>query len=309
MAEPSRTRRRRTSIKLASVAVLALAGGIGAAAAAETTTLRLHSALAERVQASPAPKEPMLCRAPASANGVRKQGTVEYRDALCGSRGRDFFETRGGGDAVWAYQGNDTIDSRDLKPDEVWGGPGRDTADTDPCDEVHGVEKRTQGGACPGVDASPVRRLQASDELPYFPPVVECWTAPDGSRRIDYLWEPEIRALDVTPNVDFQTVAWQTVVLKQVEGDWAVYLEGSWFWDRTYDLQVKAFAGNYWRSFETGRRTFVGYRIDEPGTYAVGVIMHWYKTAKAPQREDVAVARAHYGPNEQLGHGACEFNV
>jgi hypothetical protein len=151
--------------------------------------------------------------------------------------------------------------------------------------------------------------FQATEELPYFAPVVECWTEADGSRVLAYLWEPEVRALDVTRNVDFQTVAWQGVLLKQVAGEWQVYFEGTWFWDRTYDMQVEAFTGNFWRSFSTGQRTYVHYTLDEPGVYALGVRLHWYKTASAPERETVADARAHYGPNEQAGHGACEFSA
>jgi hypothetical protein len=291
---------------IAVLAAFVLAAAFGVAAAADTPDGGSLPAVVAR--ASAPPKEPQPCHGPTSSKPVRDQGTIGYEDFLCGSRGPDWFKTVGGGDHVWTYQGNDTIVSRDRKPDEVWGGPGRDTADTDWCDTVHGVENRKISTAdCPGVKSQ--GWSQATDELPAFDPVVECWTATDGSRRILYLWEPEVRALDVTTNVDFQTVAWQGVVLKKVGDEWQVFIDGSWFWDRTYDLQVEAFPGNYWRSFETGQRTFVSYRLDSPGVYAVGVRLHWYKTASAPERDGIAVARAHYGPNEQPGHAACEFPV
>ncbi|MGH3103170.1 MAG: hypothetical protein ACRDN6_03635 [Gaiellaceae bacterium] len=290
-----RTRVRAGASKLVALSALAIAAGILGVGGPTASTR------------SAVPPEPKLCRAPVPANGVTKEGTIEYRDALCGSRGRDKFRTRGGGDAVWGYQGDDVIKARDGMADEIWGGPGRDTAEVDPCDEVHGVEQVAMGPPCPDVDPQGQRYFQAEDVLPYGQPVVECWTAEDGSRRMGYLFEPQMRALDATANVDFQTVAWQTVVLKQNADRWEWYGEGNWYWDRTYDLQVRPFPGNFWRSFTAGRRTFVTYIVDGPGVYAVGVNYHWYKTAKAPERETVDVARAHYGPNEAEGHDACEF--
>ncbi len=52
---------------------------------------------------------------------------------------------------------------------------------------------------------------------------------------------------------------------------------------------------------------FVEYAVPEPGTYALMIRYHWYESDVAPEREELYDARAHYGPNEQADHDACEF--
>jgi hypothetical protein len=251
---------------------------------------------------NPAPDEPKMCAGPlAVTRGMTFPGTVNH-DFLCGTRGDDTFIAVGGGDSAWGYTGADDFRARNGVPDEVYGGPGVDKGVFDPCDRVMDVE-HARKGPCP----KPERRLGAADVLPFTRPVVECYYDSAGDRTLDILAEPQMRAVDATPEVDFQTVAWSTGILRVTDSGYEFVGRGSWFWDRVYDMQVAEFPGNYWRSFTTGKRTFVSYTVREPGTYVLGVYLHWYATKDTPARDEVAIARAHYGPAENADHTACTF--
>jgi hypothetical protein len=257
------------------------------------------------------PPEPRPCPPYPRPQSQKLTSKPAVAEMLCGSRQGDRFTLEGGGDGVEAYAGNDWINAANGKPDEIYGHQGRDTAKVDPCDNVYMVEvKRPSGLRCEGVEEGGQRSLQAGSELPYDPPVIECWTEEDGSRYVAFLLEPQMRALDVTKRVDFQTVAWQPALLKQVEGGWVEYANSDaepWFWDRVYDRQVRSFPGNFWRDFETGRRMFVHFKVDEPGTYVAGAYLHWYKTPAAQAADADPVARAHYGPNASADDQSCVF--
>jgi hypothetical protein len=228
---------------------------------------------------------------------------TNYPDTLCGTRGDDRMITVGGGDSAWGYTGADDFRARNGLPDEIYGGPGVDKGLFDPCDQVLNVERASRSGTC----HERPRRLGALSELPYVPPVVECYYDVNGDRTLNVLVEPEVRAIDATSRVDFQTVAWSAGLLRITDSGPQVILHGSWFWDHTYDEQVEAFPGNYWRSFTTGKRTFVSYVVPYPGTYALGVYLHWYATKTSPARDASAYARAHYGPAENADQSACTF--
>lgn len=289
---PTRARRRRR------VAIVGAAAVVGAA------TFAAFAVAGTLTRWGHAPSKPEPCVGPSPQDGVAKEGTPEYRDFLCGSRGNDRFRAVGGHDSVWGYHGDDVIDARNGVADDVWGGPGRDSGKFDPCDNVRGVERRSIGGTCAGTS-----RLSGSadDTWDYLDGVVECWLAEDGSRKISFLFEPQMLGLDVTRKIDYQTVAWQGVVFR-LEGDaWTYYGEGNWYWDHVPDSSVDAFGGNYWRSFKTRRRAFVDWTIPDAGTYAVAVYYRWYKSSVAPDREEAHVVRAHYGPAETVDHEACEF--
>ncbi len=251
------------------------------------------------------PPEPKLCTAPlAGTRGLKIRGT-NYPDTLCGTRGDDRLIAVGGGDNAWGYTGADDFRARNSLPDEVYGGPGVDKGSFDPCDEVMDVEHPHRAGTCHVLP----RRFGAAGVLPYAPPVVECYYDSNGDRTLDILVEPQVRAIDATVRVDFQTVAW-SVGLFRITDDGPEFMgQGSWFWDRVYDKQVEEFPGNYWRSFTTGKRTFVGYTVGDPGTYVLGVYLHWYATKSSAARNEVAIARAHYGPDENANQTACTFET
>jgi hypothetical protein len=259
------------------------------------------------------PKEPQLCKTPSPGKRGKSFPGTPRVDTFCGTRGADEFVAVGGGDHVEGYDGADVIKARNGKPDEVWGGVGSDKAFLDPCDvpNTRDVAKRDMlvGGRCPGIKPRRATTAGLDDDPPIRRPVIECYVEDDGERVIDLLVEPQMRALDVTGAVDFQTVTWSAALLAYENNEWHVIFRGSWFWDRTYDEQVEAFPGNYWRSFRDGERTFVSYVVPSPGTYAVGVLLHWYPTKKAPARDEVAVARAHYGPNANPTDDACVFEA
>jgi hypothetical protein len=251
------------------------------------------------------PPEPKMCTAPlAGKRGVMIRGT-NLQDTLCGTRGNDQLIAVGGGDHAWGYTGADDFRARNGMPDEVYGGPGVDNGRFDSCDQVMDVEHASRQGTC----QERTRRLGAADVLPFTRPVVECYYGQSGERTLDILVEPQVRAIDATSRVDFQTVAWSVGVLRLTGSDPELIGQGSWFWDRVYDEQVRAFPGNYWRSFETGKRTFVSYTVPEPGTYVLGVYLHWYATKNSSARDEVAIARAHYGPAENRVQTACTFGT
>jgi len=249
------------------------------------------------------PAEPKLCQRAVGSRSVNVDGTPRP-EALCGSTRRDTFRAVGGGDIVWGYEGDDEIGARNGKPDEIIGGPGDDAGRFDPCDSLVGVERPKRAGGCPGVAA---RSLLDVEPAPFSDPVAECWRDADGTRVLNVLLEPEVRALDATAAVDWQTVAWRPSVMKKVDGEWALWEHGYWLWDRVYDKQVKAFPGNYWRSFGDDRRSFQWFELSEPGEYAMALSVHWYATAHAPARDEVAWARDHYGPPALLDFSACVF--
>jgi hypothetical protein len=257
------------------------------------------------------PKEPQPCKMPSPGKRGKSFPGTARMDTFCGTRGADEFVAVGGGDHIEGYDGADVIKARNGKPDEVWGGVGLDKAFVDRCDvsNTRDVDKLKVAGTCPGVKQRRVRPYGLDDDPPISRPVIECYVEDDGERVIDLLVEPQMRALDVTDAVDFQTVTWSAAILAKENDEWNLIFRGSWFWDRTYDEQVEAFPGNYWRSFRSGERTFVSYVVPSPGTYAVGVLLHWYATKKAPARDEVAVARAHYGPNASPTDDACVFEA
>jgi len=288
-------------VRFAAVGAAVLLVVAVAPGAASTNGLR--GALALRT-ATP-PPEPKVCKSPAAGNrGITLTGT-EWSDALCGTRAPDNIVAVGGNDHAWGYQGVDDFGARNGWPDEVYGGPGNDKGRFDPCDKVVDVENKSVGGSCPGVTQ---RRFAAAGTLPYVGPVVECYRSVTGERIIDVLLEPEMRAVDATARVDFQTVAWSPALLRIDSGTPVLVDPGStWFWDRVYDNQVKAFAGNYWRGFGTGIRTFVRYVALPPGEYVVGAYLHWYANEDGPARDEITLARAHYGPAEKPDQQACVF--
>jgi hypothetical protein len=277
---------------LVAMAVLVLAAPAGA------------SSLDFAAYGSDPPPEPKPCTPSRATAGLMIKGT-DRPDTLCGTRGNDRLIAVGGGDNAWGYTGADDFRARNGLPDEVYGGPGVDKGLFDPCDRVMDVEQADKKGTCHERE----RRLGAADVLPFTPPVVECYYDASGERTLDILVEPQMRAVDVTGKVDFQTVAWSVGVLRLTDSGTEFVGQGSWFWDRVYDEQVEAFPGNYWRSFENGKRTFVTYTVRRPGTYVLGVYLHWYATKDSKARDEIAIARAHYGPAENEDHSACTFET
>lgn len=290
--------------------------GTGVAAAFALSILLLAVGAAAHPSADPPtaynspPAEPKPCRGPI-AGVVAIQKTEEaWPTALCGTRGNDQLRAlrASGPGEVFGYQGNDVLDARNGKPDEVYGGPGRDSGKFDACDKVRDMEAVAgQAPACPGVN----KRTMAATALDY-PSVrakMECSLEADGVRRVRFIRYPGMRAADATPQVDFQTVAWYAYLFKLGDdGVWRIARRTSeWRWDRTYDLQVSNFPGNVWRSFVTNDPVTVTFHPQAPGTYRTAVKYHWYETADAPAYDRYVWVRDHYGPYEDPTRTMCVF--
>jgi hypothetical protein len=119
-----------------------------------------------------------------------------------------------------------------------------------------------------------------------------------------------MRAVDVTRNVDFQTVAFSALLYRLGEnGDWTLDDRTEWLWDRTYDEQIEAFPGNYWRSFkgDTRVRKFVDFVIDQPGVYEVRIHYRWYAARGSKTHDVTEPVFYHLGPFQNRDQSACDF--
>jgi hypothetical protein len=291
-------------------------GRIGTGIAATIAILLLTVSAAARPSADPPtaynspPAEPKPCLGPIAGVVAISKTEEAWPRPLCGTRGNDQLKAlrASGPGEVFGYQGDDVLDARNGKPDEVYGGPGRDSGRFDACDKVRDMEAVTgQAPTCPGV----TKRTMAKTGLDYpsFRAKMECSLESDGVRRVRFIRYPSVRAADATPQVDFQTVAWYGYLYKLgPDGAWRVARRSSgWLWDRTYDLQVTNAPANVWRSFVTNDPTGLVFHPQEPGTYRAAVKYHWYATADAPAYDRYIWVRDHYGPYEDPTRTMCVF--
>lgn len=259
-------------------------------------------------QAGPPPK-PQPCKGTVGGlAGVVKSGTAAP-EPLCGTGGADRLTAIGGGDTVWGYHGRDTLRARNGKPDLVYGGPDADSGAFDACDRVYEVERAEPSPpACAGVRPRSLAARAQEAPLPRSSPVIECTTDVSGAWRVRFLRDPRMRAIDATPEIDWQFVAWSPV-LYRLNGDrWVRYREHSlWLWDLTYDQQVASFPGNFWRRFSDNERTFLKFVVQEAGSYRVAVRYHWYAGDAVPERDVGYFATKHFGDYEDPTRRFCVF--
>jgi hypothetical protein len=299
-------RRIRFAAAAGAFTVLVLAGGAGA--------LSVPPPYGDPPAAPAVPpptKTPKPCNQPLSGPAGIRDRRPDYPQPLCGTSQADVLTATRGGGGIWGYQGNDTLMARNGAPDEVFGGRGRDTATLDRCDSPAGIEqvtrsKRSCNGVSPLHNAMFHSTLPGPNDYPAFLATLECGKTADGGRMVRFLEEPELRAVDVTDAVDWQTVAWSALVFRWDGAQWQFYVQSNWRWDRTYDMQVQAFPGNYWRLFD-GRRTFLAFFPDQPGMYRLAVRAHWYATPRVPTYDTEFWAGAHYGPFEDPTQTFCDF--
>jgi hypothetical protein len=293
----------------ACVAVSAVAGVGAAAGAAPSSPRNLATALTD----APPPLSKLCFRPITRPVNIVDDGQTAPTDIHCGSRYADTIVARGGGDTVYAAQGNDFIDARNRKPDEIFPGlPGdADWGKFDSCDTSNGplpkkLRKYQSTKPCPEVYPSPRAlngRLSPAELVyPKINATIECYARGDGTWMIRFVEEPRMRAVDSTRRVDWQSVAWSSVLYKLVGPDpyasdsWQSVEQTVWLWDRTYDEQVQRFAGNFWKLFDTTDRRFLYHLAVEPGTYRVAVRYHWYATKEVPAHTFQDWAGYHYGP-------------
>ena len=243
--------------------------------------------------------------------------------SVCGSFKNDELKiNRGGGHGtqIWAGPGNDRIEDQNGAINEIWGGTGKNSASIDICkgtggavrDTVHDVGAKgltTKLVKCPGLRTGSSRRLpQQATEYPKIPPFIHCGRT--GGRHWIGIEDPEMRAVDATRNVDFQTVAFSAVLYRLGEnGDWTRSQRTAWLWDRTFDEQISAFPGNYWRSFkgDTRIRKFVDFLIDQSGVYEVRIHYRWYAANGTKTHDITERVSYHLGPFQNRDQSACDF--
>ena len=208
---------------------------------------------------------------------------------VCGSFHNDALTVRrggGGGTKIWAGPGSDEIDDRNGAVNLIMAGDRRDAVKIDVCKGLHGVQDNIQGAVakvtkvrvkCPGTKDSDRTLSQRKVIYPRTTPAVGCGRS-QGRRYVEIL-DPELRAVDATRNVDFQKVAFRALLYKQTaSGEWSLNMSTAWLWDHTFDEQIVAFPGNYWRSLtgDTRTRMFVSLYPTAAGVYEVRFQYRWF---------------------------------
>jgi hypothetical protein len=242
------------------------------------------------------------------------------QNPVCGTLGNDWWQVPknvDNGVAIWGYEGNDRILARNGKSESIFGGKGADEGWFDPCDHVASdVEKRhVSKKPCPGVKKKSKRRrgLRAQGIVYPLPDagIIECTLDLTGRRLVRVSQEPQMRAVDATPQVDYQFVAYSPALYRLDGSQWTFVAQDPWLWDYTYDQQVAAFAGNFWRRLDNNQRWFLWFYPQGPGIYRVDLQLKWYAQGRLPVHEESRRAHAHYGPFEvragELRHHACEY--
>jgi hypothetical protein len=244
-------------------------------------------------------------------------------EPMCGSRQGDRLKaTQWGSHHMAGYQGNDVFHARNRARagDEIVGGSGRDTAYIDANDRVVGVEV-CKPIRCPKPSAYLSRRRidkpRSASQLRYpaYQSKIECRRAPsDQKPQMWFLMEPQLRPVDATPGVDWQTVAWSPALYKLEGTQWVLQQEGIWLFDRTSDATpVFRPYENWWRRFSGDKeRWFQSFKPTPPGTYQVRLRYHWYATGTVPEytREHSADSvNSHYSSDGFEGptHQWCVF--
>jgi hypothetical protein len=253
-------------------------------------------------------------------------------DSLCGGRGDDkIYSTHV--NPIWGYQGNDMIYAAQspARANDIDGGPGSDRAyvDTQDLANLRNVEQCKLNGkgswrsckslaAAYAVHVSAVRRALT---YPVWQNYLQCRLSPtSSSREILFLLEPVMRAVDATPQPDWQTVAFKASLYKwtgtgpaTANGtSWTWVQDEPWLWDRVADERAQPVAlnfGNFWRSFTTRERVAAWFTASGPGQYRVGITYHWYATPTVPEHEESQWAGPHYADDAYRvpGQQWCNF--
>jgi hypothetical protein len=243
---------------------------------------------------------------------------------VCGSFENDELKVKRGsghGTQIWAGPGDDYIDDQNAAINEIWGAAGRNTAKIDVCkgtagrihDSVHDISRKGLEKVlvkCPADVKPSVSRLstQRGITFPKSEPDVFCGRA--GGKRYMGISDPVMRAVDATPNVDFQTVAFSALLYRRTaDGQWAFRSRTIWLWDRTYDEQIDAFPGNYWRKFKGDSRTrwFVWFEPSDAGIYEVRIHYRWYAEHGIKTSNITETVFNHLGPFQNRDRSACDF--
>jgi hypothetical protein len=324
------TRRRRRPIALlafllavGSLALLTVGSEAGLASAhraqsAPPTTVNAQQLLGQYCQQKASDRY-------APALQGMQQPDPQQGSTICGSTHRDQFtihypkssSSSVNASVTAAFWGKDVIHADNGKPDLIDGGQDADTVYVDRCDTImgrtveHVIHTATKCSVSPS--RHPLRATTAPDYASLAPsPTLVCGVTSSGWR-INFSPEPTVYAIDSTPKVDWQVVAFQPVLQRQNPETyaWSDYNASTpYLWDITHDQQTP-FQGtdsNFWRTFKTGQRTFEWFNIDSPGTYRVEVDTVWYgSNGKIVHDSQPVPDPFHYGPFSSTDGRSCTF--
>jgi hypothetical protein len=288
-----RTRISRVAVALAIVCSLGVASGVAVAG----------TSLVGALLAGPGPEQRSCDREP-----ERQEWKARYSgEPLCGSSKADrLTASTWGNHHIQAFQGDDLIRARNGDPDEIRGDTGYDTAYVDANDSVVGIEVCKPAAACRAARRNASVGMRAprgvgadAFRYPAYISRTECRLLDDGTRQMWFISEPILRAVDASPRVDWQTVAWSPVLYKFENGQWVKVEEEIWLWDRTNDTAPPTrLHQNWWRRFDKDKaRTMVSFELSASGIYQVRLRLYWYKTARVPQylwEDDAESVDPHY---------------
>jgi hypothetical protein len=243
---------------------------------------------------------------------VRGPGPTDPEQEWCGSTQKDDMISRVGL-VIDAHRGDDTIRAKNGADDEVYGGPGKDTAHLDRGDRINNVQVCIPGPCSRYRRAMRGRAFARTGEFTYpaFKGIVECRR--EGSPQIWLPNEPALRAVDASKGRDWQTVAIQAVLHKHNGIDWMPVDTREWLWDRVSDkLDFLLLAyGPSWKTFaaDKGRR-YIGFTVEQgPGAYRLAIREYWYAVGNVPAHEKFVWAGPHYSEDglENPTHEWCVF--
>lgn len=238
---------------------------------------------------------------------------------VCGTVHNDSLkvtDTAGAGTHVSAGAGRDVIKAQNRRIDEIWGGPGANSATIDWCLPDGKVHDTTHDVAaakivkvkvnCVGVTQTH-RYRSATITYPIVEPDVLCTVGTSGKRLITIPSEPEMNAVDATANVDWQTVAFSAVLYSWNGTAWVFAEQSPWAWDRAPDQQLEDFAGNFWRRFGETSHESVIFHPATSGRYRVAIRYHWYAENGVAEHDELDWANYHFGHFGSASQGYCDF--
>jgi hypothetical protein len=238
---------------------------------------------------------------------------------VCGTfKGDSLWVTdnAGGGTQVWAGSGNDIVRANNKKIDYIWGGPGKNSATIDWClpngqihdttvDVAHVKKVKTK---CTGVKRSSRHTAATAITYPYEEPLIDCTATSAGRFRVVVARDPTMRAVDATPNVDWQTVAFSAVLYQlSPDSEWVLLHQSPWVWDRAPDNQLESFSGNLWQPFGKTGSPNIFFTPPSSGQYRVGIEYHWYAANGLGSHDDFEWANFHFDHFASGNLDECDF--
>jgi len=223
----------------------------------------------------------------------------------------------GPGTQIWGGPGDDVINAKNSMVDEIWGDSGHNKATIDWClpdgkvhDTVHNVPNpKKVKVTCHNVKQSGKHASAAAITYPYAEPLIDCTVTANGEWRVAGAHEPLVHAVDATPNVDWQTVAFSALLdqWNASESSWDLIQQSPWVWDRAPDEQLEGFPANFWLPFNKRLHENLAFTPPASGKYRVSIDYHWYAANGVPEHDTVVPAAFHFDHFASPNLGECDF--